>query len=101
MGKGGHSEVYKGLLDQGQLVAVKRLIQSNSGEQLITEFLMEIGMLCQISHPNIARFVGFCSNNGLYLVFHFLEHGSLESRLHGNIVIVVLFSSNVLHIDPS
>ena len=100
MGKGGHSEVYRGLLDQGQLVAVKRLLQSNSGEQLITDFLMEIGMLCQISHPNIARFVGFCSNKGLYLVFHFLEHGSLESRLHGNILFLLLFS-NVLHIDPS
>jgi serine/threonine protein kinase len=85
VGKGGHSEVYKGLIGQGQLVAVKRLKQSNSQDQLMNEFLMELGMLCQLSHPNITRFVGYCSDNGLYLVFQYLERGSLDSWLHGNI----------------
>ena len=90
VGKGGHSEVYKGLLGQGQLVAVKRLRQGNSQDQLMAEFLMEIGMLCQLSHPNISHFLGCCSNNGLYLVFNYLEHGSLDSWLHGNIAILLL-----------
>lgn len=85
MGKGGHSEVYKGLLPQGQFVAVKRLIRGDTEEQKIADFLTELGIICHTSHPNITPLVGFCIEKGLHLVFQFVQHGSLASWLHGKL----------------
>ena len=83
VGKGGHSEVYKGLLPGGQYIAVKRLMQTESGDQKTIDFLNELGIICHMSHPNIIHIIGFCVESGFYLIFLFLEHGSLASWLHG------------------
>lgn len=83
VGKGGHSEVYKGLLPEGQFIAVKRLIGGNTEEQNIADFLTELGIICHMSHPNITPLIGFCIEKGLHLVFQFVRHGSLASWLHG------------------
>ncbi|KAI5061502.1 hypothetical protein GOP47_0024007 [Adiantum capillus-veneris] len=83
VGKGGHSEVYKGLLPEGQFIAVKRLIKGVTEEQKIADFLTELGIICHISHPNITPLIGFCIEKGLHLVFQFVRHGSLASWLHG------------------
>eukprot|EP00250_Pteridium_aquilinum_P017333 c23578_g1_i1 orf=71-2140(-) len=82
VGKGGHSEVYKGFLHEGQYIAVKRLIRGDTEEQKIVDFLTELGMICHVSHPNITPLVGFCIEKGLHLVFEFVRHGSLASWLH-------------------
>ncbi|MCO5586114.1 hypothetical protein L7F22_040054 [Adiantum nelumboides] len=83
VGKGGHSEVYKGLLPEGQFIAVKRLIRGVTEEQKIADFLTELGIICHISHPNITPLIGFCIEKGLHLVFQFVWHGSLASWLYG------------------
>ncbi|KAF8018519.1 hypothetical protein BT93_H3411 [Corymbia citriodora subsp. variegata] len=85
IGKGGHAEVYKGRLPDGQLVAVKRLIKKDKEEETRTaDFLSELGIIAHIDHPNAARLIGYGVDGGLHLVLQFSPHGSLASVLHGS-----------------
>ncbi|XP_051149285.1 probable receptor-like serine/threonine-protein kinase At5g57670 isoform X1 [Andrographis paniculata] len=82
VGKGGYAEVYKGVLEDEQTVAVKRLTKTASDERKEKEFLTEIGILGHVSHPNVTPLLGCCIDNGLYLVFEFSSKGSVASLLH-------------------
>ncbi|KAH7287820.1 hypothetical protein KP509_32G076400 [Ceratopteris richardii] len=82
VGKGGHSEVYRGILNAGEVVAVKRLIRCVD-EQRTIDFLTEIGIICHAMHPNITPLIGYCIENGLYLVYKFMSHGNLAGWLYG------------------
>lgn len=84
VGRGGYAEVYKGILPDGQMIAVKRLAKANTDERKEKEFLTELGIIGHVCHPNTASFIGCCIENGLHLIFHFNSHGSLASLLHGN-----------------
>ncbi|TXG60077.1 hypothetical protein EZV62_014650 [Acer yangbiense] len=85
IGKGGHAEVYKGYLSNGQLVAVKRLIKDEKEEEdRVSNFLSELGIIAHINHPNAARLIGFSTESGLHLVLQFLPNGSLAALLHGS-----------------
>ncbi|KAJ8466121.1 hypothetical protein OPV22_028673 [Ensete ventricosum] len=84
IGKGGHAEVYRGCLGDGQLVAVKRLIKRESEEERIGDFLSELGIIAHVNHPNAAQLLGFSVEGGLHLVLQFSPHGSLASLLHGS-----------------
>ncbi|PIN01302.1 Serine/threonine protein kinase [Handroanthus impetiginosus] len=83
VGQGGYSEVYKGLLANGSSIAVKRLAKDNNNPNKEKEFLMELGIIGHVNHPNTAKLLGFCIENGLYLIFHFYPNGTLSSALHG------------------
>ncbi|KAH7298861.1 hypothetical protein KP509_25G062100 [Ceratopteris richardii] len=83
VGKGGHSEVYRGVMVNGELVAVKTLMRCNVDEQRTIDFLTEIGMICHALHPNITPLVGYCIEKGLFLVYKFMEHGNLAAWLYG------------------
>lgn len=83
VGRGGYSEVYRGDLPGGQTIAVKRLAKDNKDANKEKEFLMELGIIGHVSHPNTAKLVGCCFENGLYLVFKFSQNGNLASALHG------------------
>ncbi|KAG7968096.1 hypothetical protein I3843_08G134700 [Carya illinoinensis] len=85
IGKGGHAEVYKGCLSDGQVVAVKRLTKKKKeDEDRICDFLSEVGIIAHINHPNAARLLGFGTDGGLHLVLQFSPHGSLASVLFGS-----------------
>ncbi|KAJ9550861.1 hypothetical protein OSB04_014906 [Centaurea solstitialis] len=83
VGIGGYSEVYKGDLENGQVIAVKKLAKDNKDQNKEKEFLMELGILGHINHPNTASLVGCCVENGLYLIFNYYPNGTLSSALHG------------------
>lgn len=84
IGKGGHAEVYKGRLPDGQIVAVKKIIKKDKNdEDKVGEFLSELGIIAHINHPNTAKLIGFSVDGGLHLVLRFSPHGSLASLLHG------------------
>ncbi|XP_061356673.1 receptor-like cytosolic serine/threonine-protein kinase RBK1 [Gastrolobium bilobum] len=85
VGKGGHAEVYKGYLSDGQVVAIKRLMKNekDAGDRAC-DFLTELGIIAHINHPNASRLVGFGIDHGLYFVLEFASHGSLASLLFGS-----------------
>lgn len=84
VGRGGFAEVYKGILGKnGEEIAVKRITRGGrDDERREKEFLMEIGTIGHVSHPNVLSLLGCCIDNGLYLVFIFSSRGSLASLLH-------------------
>ncbi|XP_037456395.1 probable receptor-like serine/threonine-protein kinase At5g57670 [Triticum dicoccoides] len=84
VGRGGYAEVYKGVLSDGQCIAVKRLAKGKPSEQKEKEFLSELGIQVHVCHPNTADLLGCCVENGLYLVFELCANGTLASALHGN-----------------
>ncbi|KAJ1284542.1 hypothetical protein BS78_03G212100 [Paspalum vaginatum] len=78
VGRGGSAEVFRGLLDDGMAVAVKR-ITSNVGE---VGFLGEISIVASVHHRSLVRLLGYCLLRGgggsQYLVYPFFENGSLD-----------------------
>lgn len=80
IGEGGYSEVYKGHLEDGQLVAVKRLIRG-SQEEMTADYLSELGILVHVNHPNISRVIGYGVEGGMHLVLPLSVNGSLSSLL--------------------
>ncbi|XP_027368772.1 probable receptor-like serine/threonine-protein kinase At5g57670 [Abrus precatorius] len=83
VGRGGYSEVYKGDLSDGRTIAVKRLAKDNKDPNKEKEFLMELGVIGHVCHPNTATLVGCCIENGLYLIFNYSQNGNLATALHG------------------
>ncbi|KAM6552721.1 hypothetical protein CsatB_013483 [Cannabis sativa] len=83
VGKGGYAEVYKGVLRNGDEIAVKRLTKTASDERKEKEFLTEIGTIGHVHHKNVLSLLGCCIDNGLYLIFQFSSIGSVASLLHG------------------
>ncbi|XP_016734915.1 receptor-like cytosolic serine/threonine-protein kinase RBK1 [Gossypium hirsutum] len=85
LGKGGNAKVYKGHLTDGQIVAVKKLIKNEKEEEdRANDFLLELGIIAHINHPNAAHLIGFSVDGGLHLVLQFAPHGSLASVLFGS-----------------
>ncbi|KAJ9549537.1 hypothetical protein OSB04_022080 [Centaurea solstitialis] len=82
IGEGGYSEVYKGHLHGGQLIAVKRVIRGTP-EEMTSDFLSELGILVHVNHPNIANVIGYGVEGGMHLVLPLSQHGSLASLLRG------------------
>ncbi|KAJ6989039.1 hypothetical protein NC653_021815 [Populus alba x Populus x berolinensis] len=54
IGEGGYAEVYKGQLEDGQFVAIKRLTRG-SPEEMTVDFLSVLGIIVHVDHPNIAK----------------------------------------------
>lgn len=88
VGQGGHAEVYKGQLPDGQVIAVKRLMKNEKdAADRAGDFLTELGIIAHINHPNATRLVGFGIDRGLYFVLQFVPHGSLSSVLFGAVLL--------------
>ncbi|WVZ87485.1 hypothetical protein U9M48_034116 [Paspalum notatum var. saurae] len=85
VGKGGYGEVYRGVLDDGRAVAVKRLAPPAAAEDEKKEkdFLTELGTVGHVRHPNVSALLGCCVDRGLHLVFDFSTRGSVSANLHG------------------
>ncbi|XP_020410018.1 protein NSP-INTERACTING KINASE 3 isoform X2 [Prunus persica] len=85
LGRGGFGIVYKGSLNDGTLVAVKRLKDYNTAGGEI-QFQTEVEMISLAVHRNLLRLCGFCSTeNERLLVYPFMPNGSVASRLRDHI----------------
>lgn len=83
IGRGGFSEVYKGCLQDGQLIAVKKMTTGSTDEKT-AGFLSELGVIAHVDHPNTAKLVGCCVEGEMHLVFELSTLGSLGHVLHGS-----------------
>ncbi|GKU94966.1 hypothetical protein SLEP1_g8387 [Rubroshorea leprosula] len=84
IGKGGAGIVYKGVMPNGDQVAVKRLPAMSRGFSHDHGFNAEIQTLGRIRHRHIVRLLGFCSNHETnLLVYEYMPNGSLGEVLHG------------------
>ncbi|KAG8633649.1 hypothetical protein MANES_18G125500v8 [Manihot esculenta] len=80
VGQGGYGKVYKGILADGIVVAIKCAQEhSLQGEK---EFLTEIEFLSRLHHRNLVSLVGYCDEEGeQMLVYEFMSNGTLRDKL--------------------
>ncbi|GMJ14613.1 cysteine-rich RLK (RECEPTOR-like protein kinase) 14 [Hibiscus trionum] len=78
LGRGGFGSVYKGKLEDGRKVAIKRLSgNSTQGEQ---EFKNEVMLLAKLQHRNLVRLHGFSlEQKERVLIYEFLPNSSLDN----------------------
>ncbi|CAI9281937.1 unnamed protein product [Lactuca saligna] len=82
IGKGGGGIVYKGVLSDDRVAAIKRLKQI-SNNQAEAELLAEITTLGKLNHMNLIEMWGYCAEkNHRLLVYEYMENGSLAQNLH-------------------
>ncbi|KAF5749323.1 G-type lectin S-receptor-like serine/threonine-protein kinase [Tripterygium wilfordii] len=79
LGAGGFGAVYRGVLANKTVVAVKQLEGIEQGEK---QFRMEVATISSTHHLNLVRLIGFCSEGRhRLLVYEFMKNGSLDSFL--------------------
>ncbi|KAI6698867.1 hypothetical protein NL676_018986 [Syzygium grande] len=87
IGKGGFGSVYKAELASGQIFAVKKLNVLDSCDVPAVNrksFENEIRVLTEVRHRNVIKLYGSCSKTGcIYLIYEFVERGSLAKVLYG------------------
>nr|XP_023913893.1 E3 ubiquitin-protein ligase RGLG5-like isoform X2 [Quercus suber]POF08807.1 proline-rich receptor-like protein kinase perk15 [Quercus suber] len=82
LGEGGFGSVYKGIVSDDKLVAVKQL-KSGSG-QGEKEFRAEVNIISCIHHKNLVSLVGYCIDGAhRMLVYEFVPNKTLDFHLHG------------------
>uniref|UniRef100_A0A453DT08 Protein kinase domain-containing protein n=1 Tax=Aegilops tauschii subsp. strangulata TaxID=200361 RepID=A0A453DT08_AEGTS len=80
LGRGGFGPVYKGVMEGGQEIAVKRL--SLESRQGLREFLNEVRLLLKVQHRNLVSLLGCCAAAGQkMLVYPYFPNGSLDHIL--------------------
>ncbi|XP_023758537.1 receptor-like serine/threonine-protein kinase SD1-8 isoform X1 [Lactuca sativa] len=80
LGQGGFGCVYKGILTEGEVVAVKRL--SRICEQGIEELKNEVQLIAKLQHRNLVRVLGCCIEvEEKLLIYEFMENKSLDMFL--------------------
>ncbi|XP_048561573.1 LEAF RUST 10 DISEASE-RESISTANCE LOCUS RECEPTOR-LIKE PROTEIN KINASE-like 1.2 [Triticum urartu] len=85
LGAGGFGTVYKGVLRDGSVVAVKRLYKNSY--KGVEQFANEVDILSRLRHPNLVALYGCTSSSptcrDLLLVYEFVPNGTLADHLHG------------------
>jgi hypothetical protein len=87
LGKGSLGTVYKAVLDDGGVMAVKRLKDANPCAR--TDFEQYMDVIGKLKHQNIVRFRAYYyAKEEKLLVYDYLPNGSLHSLLHGQYVLI-------------
>ncbi|XP_050218673.1 G-type lectin S-receptor-like serine/threonine-protein kinase At4g27290 [Mercurialis annua] len=77
LGEGGFGPVYKGTLEDGQEVAVKRL--STESRQGLDEFMNEVKCIAKLQHRNLVKLIGYCVDlDEKLLIYEYMPHKSLD-----------------------
>ncbi|KQK21006.2 hypothetical protein BRADI_1g58166v3 [Brachypodium distachyon] len=82
LGTGGFGAVYKGMLPNGLLVAVKRLHATHDEKTSQGQFMADVGTIGRTHHINLVRLLGFCFGDAvLALVYEYMDNGALDAYL--------------------
>ncbi|ESQ52204.1 hypothetical protein EUTSA_v10017759mg, partial [Eutrema salsugineum] len=80
LGQGGFGPVYKGKLQEGQEIAVKRL--SRASGQGLEELVNEVVVISKLQHRNLVKLLGCCiEGEERMLVYEFMPNKSLDYYL--------------------
>ncbi|KAJ8432635.1 hypothetical protein Cgig2_033508 [Carnegiea gigantea] len=83
IGFGGFGTVYKLVMDDGNVFALKRIVKVNDGFDRFFERELEI--LGSIKHRYLVNLRGYCNSpSSKLLIYDFLPGGSLDEALHGS-----------------
>ncbi|KAK4479084.1 hypothetical protein RD792_014595, partial [Penstemon davidsonii] len=82
LAEGGYGSVYRGVLPNGQVIAVKQhKLASSQGDR---EFCSEVQALSCAQHRNVVMLIGYCvEDRRRLLVYEYICNGSLDSHLYG------------------
>ncbi|KAL3753759.1 hypothetical protein ACJRO7_001058 [Eucalyptus globulus] len=82
LGASSFGEVFKGTLDDGTVIAIKRAKLGNT--KGIDQILNEVRILCQVNHRSLVRLLGCCVDLELpLLIYEYISCGNLFDHLHG------------------
>lgn len=84
LAEGGYGSVHRGVLPDGQVIAVKQhRLGSSQGDR---EFCSEVQALSCAQHRNVVMLIGYCVDDGRrLLVYEYICNGSLDSHLYGKV----------------
>ncbi|KAG6417541.1 hypothetical protein SASPL_119724 [Salvia splendens] len=115
IGEGGYGIVYRGVLQDGSVIAVKKLLNKNLDTvgcisdpfigifslliervlfiwhseirgQAEKEFTVEVEAIGKVKHKNLVSLLGYCAEGAQrLLVYEYIDNGNLEQWLHGNV----------------